>query len=490
MEDIYEDVSQPLDAPPEPPPPKEPAKTDTVAAPVLPPRNPNAKLTTPVSNVPSLPPRNQPPAPTKQTAPPEPEGIMEEFYEDMDEVKTQYENARSIMDQKSDSARESPVPSVELSVPKANTEKKSPLLKKKELKKEKEQQKKEAEQQKKEAKKREKENKKLKKEKEKSKTLTKGKSKPSENVAARSNSLASTTSTPQPEDDDGEYVVEELSAQDEKKSPSVEPAPIDEEIYEDVVEPLPQPSPEPPSSTTTASSSLVTKPSPLVTATASTKNPALSRPGVFSPPNKLSEYKRNSSPVNEPPRSQSVSPSNVKIRTAGITVSTISKPKPPISVSTSSTTAKTTSSDTPTSTELVTKKPTTSSGGALNRPRVRVSEAIYKFQKRSSTMDAILHSGKLYHKAPGRIKFRQEYCEISGTVLSFYREKGDEKAFATLSLEECELHVEKEQYEGRRYVFCLAAGSSSDMLSAELNVDLQKWLSVLEPLVKKYVKDE
>lgn len=73
--------------------------------------------------------------------------------------------------------------------------------------------------------------------------------------------------------------------------------------------------------------------------------------------------------------------------------------------------------------------------------------------------------------------------------MNFYREQGDEKPFTFLNLDECELQIVKEQYDGRRHVFCLAAGSASDMLSPELHADLQKWLTVLEPLVKKYVKE-
>ena len=500
MEDIYEDVSQPLDAPPEPPPPnKEPPKTDA-SAPSLPPRNPNAKLSTPVPSVPTLPPRNQPATPNKPSpAPAEPEPIMDEFYEDMDELKAQYENAKSIMDHKSDMDEEPPATKKTLTLPpKADTDKKSPLLKKKELKKEKEQQKKEA-------KKKEKENKKLKKDKEKSKSLTpKTKSTKSgeikaDDVGARSQSFSATASKP-PEDDE-EYVIEELTANDEKTNKVDEPEPIDEEIYEDVEEPPP---PLSPPATTTTPSTLIKKPSPPPASTStSNKSPASSLPrsAAFSPPGKVSDFKRGSSPVTEPPRSQSVSPSNVKIRTTGITVSSISKPKPPTSVTpvttTTSSTSSVTSSEEATSTTSTTSttsvkttvsKPVTSS--ALNRPRVKVSEAIYKFQKRSSTADAVLHSGKLFHKAPGRTRFRQEYCEIIGTVMSFYREKGDERAMGTLSLEECELHVVKEQYEGRRYVFSLAAGSATDMLSPELQVELDKWLSMLEPLVKKYVKEE
>jgi len=502
MEDIYEDVTQPFDAPPEVPPPKEPAKPDT-SAPSLPPRNPNAKSTV-LPSVPSLPPRNTPSTPTKLNPPStptklpsaEPEGIMEEFYEDMDEVKAQYENTKNVMEQAN--ADQSPVPlKKELSLPQADAEKKSPLLKKKELKKEKEQQKKEA----KEAKKKEKENKKLKKEKKSStlKSKTKSADLKVEDVVPRSSSFTTSTAS-KPEDE--EYVIEELPGKDEEKPSADEPAPIDDEIYEDVVEPPPlqstttsveRPSPSPQLTTTTPSYS-IKKPSPPPAVTSTSTN---LRAGVFSPPGKVSDYKRNSSPVAEPPRSQSISPSNVKIRTTGITVSSISKPKNPTSVTpvttmspatTSST--KTTSSDTTSSTTITTTTTTKVTSSPLNKPRVRVSEAIYKFQKRSSTMDAVAHKGTLFHKAPGRTRFRQEYCEISGTVMSFYREKGDEKAFGTLNLEECELHVVKEQYEGRRHVFSLAAGSAIDLLSAEFQVDLQKWLSTLEPLVKKYVKEE
>lgn len=485
MEDIYEDVSQPLEDPPEPPPPKpkEPAKNDP-SAPSLPPRNPNLKPTASVPSVPSLPPRNQPATPTRPSPAPEPEPIMEEFYEDMDEVQRQYENAKSIAEQKNAAAvEEPPVTKKDLPVPKADTEKKSPLLKKKELKKGKEQQKKEQ-------KKKEKENKKQKKEKEKSKTIgskAKGKSadlKP-DDTAARSQSF-SAPSTSKPAEDEEEYVIEELTAEGEM--PKVdEPEPIDEEIYEDVEEP-PPPSPQ-----TKTPSTSIKKPSPSAAAASSSTKSSVPRVGVMSPPGTVSNFKKSSSPISEPPRSQSVSPSGVKIRTGGITVSSISKPKPPSSVTPNGTTAstETSTSSTTTSSSLKTtvSKPVTSSP-ALNRPRVKVSEAIYKFQKRSSTIDAVLHSGKLFHKAPGRTRFRQEYCEISGTVMSFYREKGDERAFATLNLDECELRMVQEQYEGRRYVFCLAAGSASDMLSPELQADLDKWLSVLEPLVKKYVKEE
>lgn len=487
MEDIYEDVSQPPDAPPEAPPPaKEPTKTD-VSAPSLPPRNPNLKPTPTLPSAPSLPPRNQPTI----VPPAEPEeGIMEEFYEDMDEVQAQYQNAKIIMDNKTKTAavEEPPAAKKELPLPKADAEKKSPLLKKKELKKEKEQQKKEA-------KKREKENKKLKKEKEKSKTLTqKPRSKSTElkaeDVTARPRAF--TSPSPKPEEDE-EYVIEELH----EEKPSVdEPEPIDEEIYEDVDEPPLSPK----TTTPTSSSSSIKKPTPPPTSVSvSTNKSPAARSGVLSPLGNVSNFKRDTSPVTEPPRSQSASPgSNVQIRKPGITISTISKSKPPTSVTPITTTSstKTTDSETTTTTTASTTSSTKTTSvttkvasSASNRPRVKVSDAIYKFQKRSSTIDAVLHKGTLFHKAPGRMKFRQEYCEITGTVMNFYREKGDEKAFTTLNLEECELQLVKEQYEGRRYVFCLAAGSASDMLSPELQADLQKWLEVLEPLVKKYVKD-
>ena len=118
----------------------------------------------------------------------------------------------------------------ELAVPpKADTEKKSPLLKR------------EKEQQKKEAKKKEKENKTLKKEIEKSKLLTpkpnfKSTELKAEVASSRLQSF-SAASSKLPEDAE-EYVVEEITTEDEDPKVDV-PEPIDEEIYEDVKEPPP-----------------------------------------------------------------------------------------------------------------------------------------------------------------------------------------------------------------------------------------------------------
>ena len=229
--------------------------------------------------------------------------------------------------------------------PKADTEKKSPLLKR------------EKEQQKKEAKK--KENKKLKKEIEKSELLI---PKPNSMSAQLKAEVASSrwqsfsAASSKPPEDVEEYVVEKMTT--EYEDPKVDvPEPIDERIYEDVKEPLP------PTAQTTFK-----KPSPPLSVTSmSTRSPATSSPhsGILSPPGKVLDCKLSSPPVAEPPRFQSVSPSNVKIRTTDITVSSISMPKPPSSakpvrMTTSSTTA-TTSSTTSTSNEMTATSSTTSS---------------------------------------------------------------------------------------------------------------------------------
>ena len=486
MEDIYEDVSQPLDIPPprtavpKPVTPKEAPKPD-ILAPSLPPRNPGQKA----GNQPELPP-NLPPRPTSAKSPAptstvtEPEPIMEEFYEDMDEVKAEYENAKLLA-----STEQKSLPKTELPVPKAesSTPKKSPLLKKKEIKKEKEA--------KKESKKKEKDNKK-KKEKEKSKTLSKSKAKASEEttIPPRSNTFSQGTATQDAQDE--EYVVQELSAQDEEgyvvEEKQTEPEPIDDEIYEDVVEPPPPTGPKnpvtsadqkPPVQKSTSppvekpSSSPVHKP----TSPPATESKVASlRASFTSPP---SGDSRGSTP---PSGVTSPTSGGVKINISSTKSNTKTEPKSPTTIATTS--AESTSS--------VSKPKPVTTTGSFNKQRpgvMKVSDRMAMFQKRESVSDAVLHQGTLHHKAPGRTRFRQEYCKLSGTVLSFYREKGDEKSFGNLNLEECEMCIVKEQYEGRRYVFSLAAGSAIDLLSAEYQGDLNKWLGVLEPLVKKYVKE-
>jgi len=483
MEDIYEDVSQPLDLPPprtvaktvaKTVVPNETPKSDTVA-PSLPPRNPNQKPNNQPELPPNLPPRPsaaKPPTPAATTTEPEP--IMEEFYEDMDEVKAAYENAKLLTSTEQQSA-----PKTELPVPKAEsgTPKKSPLLKKKEIKKEKEM--------KKENKKKEKDSKK-KKEKEKSKTLTKSKQKSSEEATLppRSNTFSPGAAANQ---DDEEYIVQELSAQDEEgyvvEEKQTEPEPIDDEIYEDVIEPPPPIETKKPP-VQKPSSPLVEKPtSPPVlkpTSPPATESKVASLRAAFTSPSEDSKRTPSPSSVVSPTRSQTSSPGGVKISISSTKADTKTEPKTP------STTTSTESTST-------VSKTVTTTGGSFNKQRpgvMKVSDRITKFQKRESVSDTILHQGTLYHKAPGRTRFRQEYCKVSGTLLSFYRDKGDEKSCGSLNLEECEMCIVKEQYEGRRYVFSLAAGSAIDLLSAEFQGDLNKWLGVLEPLVKKYVKEK
>ena len=94
-----------------------------------------------------------------------------------------------------------------------------------------------------------------------------------EAVSSRSHSFSAASSKPLEEDVE-EYVVEEITTEDEK--PKVDaPEPIDEKICEDIEEPLPP-----------TAQCTITKPSPLLTVTStSTKSPAISLPcsGILSP---------------------------------------------------------------------------------------------------------------------------------------------------------------------------------------------------------------
>ena len=126
---------------------------------------------------------------------------------------------------------------------------------------------------------------------------------------------------------------------------------------------------------------------------------------------------------------------------------------------------------------------------AMEKDRVSTISRMFGGKKSSLPTSAKLHSGKLSYKAPGKPKFREEWCAVEGMVLQFYRSFLDRKSHDRLSINECSLIVGSTEPGAGEFAFQLTKGDKLHHFSAKSKEDLNGWITVLKEMVKSAVLD-
>lgn len=135
-------------------------------------------------------------------------------------------------------------------------------------------------------------------------------------------------------------------------------------------------------------------------------------------------------------------------------------------------------------------KTVSQSGGAFaSSVTDRVSTISRMFGGKKSSLPAKLHSGKLSYKAPGKPKFKEEWCVIEGVFLQFYKSSSDKKSHDRLPLNECSLIVGSTDPGAGEFAFRLTKGDKLHHFGAQSREDLNGWIAVLKDAVKSAVLD-